>query len=324
MGVADAKDEPREAGGAGGAGAPALADAVTERRAHKWRAMMGPAGADWRVYAERKPLKVKRRVRKGVPDQLRGLVWQLMSGSRELLLENRGVYEQLVCYERTPAELEIIRDISRTFPGHVFYRQRHGPGQRSLFNVLKAYAVYDRDLGYTQGMGFVAGLLLLYMSEEDAFWTLVALMKGKVHTPMEGLYLPGLPLIQQYLYQFDRCVGALMPRLYAHFQAECIHPSMYASQWFVTVFAYSFPFDFVLRVWDVFMLEGMKVVFRVGLALLSLRQEELLALPFEHLVQALRNVPPELLAQPDDVLRVAHGIRVSDMLAGFKKDYAEQ
>ena len=64
MGVADAKDEPREAGGAGGAGAPALADAVTERRAHKWRAMMGPAGADWRVYAQRKPLKVKRRVRK--------------------------------------------------------------------------------------------------------------------------------------------------------------------------------------------------------------------------------------------------------------------
>ena len=64
MGVADAKDEPREAGGAGGAVAPALADAVTERRAHKWRAMMGPAGADWRVYAQRKPLKVKRRVRK--------------------------------------------------------------------------------------------------------------------------------------------------------------------------------------------------------------------------------------------------------------------
>ena len=64
----------------------------------------------------------------GVPDQLRGLVWQLMSGSRELLLENRGVYEQLVCYERTPAELEIIRDISRTFPGHVYYKQRHGPG----------------------------------------------------------------------------------------------------------------------------------------------------------------------------------------------------
>lgn len=38
-------------------------------------------------------------------------------------------------------------------------------------------------------MGFLAGLLLLYMSEEDAFWLLVALLKGAVHAPMEGLYL---------------------------------------------------------------------------------------------------------------------------------------
>lgn len=91
-------------------------------------------------------------------------------------------------YETSASELDIIRDISRTFPSHVFFQKRHGPGQRSLYNVLKAYSVYDRDVGYVQGMGFVAGLLLLYMSEEDAFWLLVALLKGAVHSPMEGLY----------------------------------------------------------------------------------------------------------------------------------------
>lgn len=124
------------------------------------------------------------------------------------------ILQQLVIYETSASELDIIRDISRTFPSHVFFQQRHGPGQRSLYNVLKAYSVYDRDVGYVQvwifvvwvygsfcfalkwptllvemqGMGFVAGLLLLYMSEEDAFWLLVALLKGAVHSPMEGLY----------------------------------------------------------------------------------------------------------------------------------------
>ncbi|XP_050946595.1 uncharacterized protein LOC103495083 isoform X4 [Cucumis melo] len=39
------------------------------------------------------------------------------------------------------------------------------------------------------GMGFLADLLLLYMSEEDAFWLLVELLKGAVHAPMEELYL---------------------------------------------------------------------------------------------------------------------------------------
>ena len=53
-------------------------------------------------------------------------------------------------YETSASELEIIRDISRTFPSHIFFQQRHGPGQRSLYNILKAYSVYDRDVGYVQ------------------------------------------------------------------------------------------------------------------------------------------------------------------------------
>jgi hypothetical protein len=75
-------------------------------------------------------------------------------------------------------------------------------------------------------MGFLAGLLLLYMSEEDAFWLLVALLKGAVHAPMEGLYLAGLPLVQQYLFQFERLVREFLPKLGEHFSLEMINPSM--------------------------------------------------------------------------------------------------
>lgn len=64
------------------------------------------------------------------------------------------------------------------------------------------------QVGYVQGMGFIAGLLLLYMCEEDAFWTLTALLKGAVHAPLEGLFRPGLPLLQQYLYQFSSLAEA--------------------------------------------------------------------------------------------------------------------
>lgn len=60
-----------------------------------------------------------------------------------------------------------------------------------------------------QGMGFIAGLLLLYMCEEDAFWTLVALMKGRIHPPMEGLYTDGFPLVQQHFFQFEKLIKAV-------------------------------------------------------------------------------------------------------------------
>ncbi|KAL8137407.1 hypothetical protein V2J09_003408 [Rumex salicifolius] len=291
-----------------------------ERRVRKWRKMIGVGGSDWKHYVRRKPLVVKRRVRKGIPDCLRGLVWQLISGSRDLLLMNPGVYEQLVIYETSTSELDIIRDISRTFPSHVFFQQRHGPGQRSLYNVLKAYSVFDREVGYVQGMGFVAGLLLLYMSEEDAFWLLVALLKGAIHSPMEGLYLAGLPLVQQYLFQFDRLVKEHLPKLGEHFTEEMINPSMYASQWFITVFSYSFPFHLALRIWDVFLYEGVKVIFRVGLALLKSCHDDLVKLPFEKLIHALRNFPEEVMA-PDTLLPIAYTIKISRQLEDYRLEY---
>ncbi|RDX79833.1 Ecotropic viral integration site 5 protein-like protein [Mucuna pruriens] len=294
-----------------------------ERRVRKWRKMIGVGGSDWKHYLRKKSHVVKRRIRKGIPDCLRGLVWQLISGSRDLLLMNPGVYEQLVIYETSASELDIIRDISRTFPSHVFFQQRHGPGQRSLYNVLKAYSVFDRDVGYVQGMGFLAGLLLLYMSEEDAFWLLVALLKGAVHAPMEGLYLAGLPLVQQYLFQFECLVKEHLPKLGEHFSHEMINPSMYASQWFITVFSYSFPFHLALRIWDVFLYEGVKIVFKVGLALLKYCHDDLIKLPFEKLIHALKNFPEDAM-NPDTLLPLAYSIKISKRLVELKQEYEKK
>lgn len=65
----------------------------------------------------------------------------------------------------------------------------------------------------------------------------------------------GLPLVQQYLFQLDQLVKEHLPKLGEHFAQETINPSMYASQWFITVFSYSFPFHLALRIWDVFLFE---------------------------------------------------------------------
>ncbi|PIA57520.1 hypothetical protein AQUCO_00600320v1 [Aquilegia coerulea] len=255
-----------------------------ERRVRKWRKMIGVGGSDWKHYVRRKPHVVRRRIRKGIPDCLRGLVWQLISGSRDLLLMNPGVYEQLVLYETSASELDIIRDISRTFPSHVFFQQRHGPGQRSLYNVLKAYSVYDREVGYVQ---------------------------------------VGLPLVQQYLFQFEQLVREHLPKLGEHFTEEMINPSMYASQWFITVFSYSFPFNLALRIWDVFLHEGVQIVFQVGLALLKYCHDDLVKLPFEKLIHALRNFPDEAM-NPDILLPMAYSIKVSKRLEELKVVYEKR
>jgi len=130
----------------------------------------------------------------------------------------------------------------------------------------------------------------------------------------------GLPLVQQYLSQFEKLVMEHMPKLGQHFVEEMINPSMYASQWFITVFSYSFPFHLTLRVWDVFLYEGIKVVFQVGLALLRFCHDDLVKLPFEKLLHALRNFPEEA-TDPDVLLPMAFTFKVSSRLEELQKEY---
>lgn len=286
--MASSDDEPEPPGGGSD---PPVALTADEKRKSKWRRMLGVTVDDWKAYVRAKPQVVQRRTRKGVPAPLRGYAWQVMSGGRELRACHRGVYDELVLSTLDERDEDIAKDISRTFPSHVFFAKPDGSGQRALYNVLRAYSVYDREVGYVQGMGFVAGLLLLHMPEEDAFWVMVALFRGAVHEPLEGLYSPGMPTVRRCLHQLEGLLGEHLPRLAAHFQRECVHASMFATQWFVTLFAYSLPLRVVERVWDVFMLEGVKVIFQVGVALLQRAETDLLALPFEVLAANLRHFP---------------------------------
>jgi hypothetical protein len=83
-----------------------------------------------------------------------------------------------------------------------------------------------------------------------------------------------MPLLQQSLFQFHELLKEEQPRLGNHLEQEGVVPSMYCTHWFNTMFAYSLPFEQLLRVWDVFLLEGMKVR-SVGVSLQNLKGEKL-------------------------------------------------
>jgi hypothetical protein len=71
---------------------------------------------------------------------------------------------------------EIERDIDRTFPRHILFVENNGQGQLSLRKLLRWYAILDPEVGYCQGMGFLAGLFLTYMIEEHAFYTFYSVL----------------------------------------------------------------------------------------------------------------------------------------------------
>ncbi|CAF1127714.1 unnamed protein product, partial [Didymodactylos carnosus] len=145
-----------------------------------------------------------------------------------------------------------------------------------------AYSLYDREVGYCQGSAFIAGLLLMHMPEEDAFFVLVSLMQDY---KMREMYKPNMFYLGLCMYQLECMVEELLPELHRHFQAEGFHTSMYSSTWFLTLFTTQLPLALVCRIMDVFLSEGMEIIFRVGIALLEIHQDDLMMLAMEDMLK---------------------------------------
>lgn len=265
---------------------------------------------DFHRFRGKCPDKCKVLIRQGIPEFLRGSVWQKLALSRELLQKYpKDLYEQMRQSKTAPSEGDIVRDINRTFPKHVLYRDKQGLGQQQLLNVLRAYSVFNAEVGYCQGMGFICGLLLMYMREDDAFLMLISLLENY---RMSGLFMPNLPLLNKYFFQLQRLLEMHMPLLYNHLAQQGVEPTMYASQWFMTVCIYNFPFSTVVRVWDIFLAEGVKIIFRIALALLKLNQEVLLSESFEQILQTLKRAPSRV--ESDTLIMVALSIKLKNKM----------
>uniref|UniRef100_A0A0R3T9L0 Rab-GAP TBC domain-containing protein n=1 Tax=Rodentolepis nana TaxID=102285 RepID=A0A0R3T9L0_RODNA len=201
---------------------------------------------NWDQYSKKKSYLIEL-IRMGIPDQFRATVWQICTGAYDSPVKKD--YQKYL-REVSPFERAINRDISRTYPKHEFFKNKVR-GQ-SLFNVMKAYSLHDREVGYCQGSAFIVGLLLMQMSEEEAFAVLVFLMN---EYRLRELYKPCMTELGVCMHQLDGLIAEHLPELHTHFTTQSFAPSHYASAWFLTLFATAFPIAMTTRVMDLFIAE---------------------------------------------------------------------
>ncbi|KAM6905296.1 TBC1 domain family member 10B [Xenentodon cancila] len=235
---------------------------VARQRELKWLDMF----THWDKWIKHRFQKVKLRCRKGIPSSLRARAWQLLSNSKELLDANPGKFEELEREQGEAKWLDIIeKDLHRQFPFHEMFAARGGHGQQDLYRILKAYTVYRPDEGYCQAQAPVAAVLLMHMPAEQAFWCLVQICEKY----LPGYYSAGLEAIQLDGEIFFSLLRRTCPMAYRHLKKFKIDPILYMTEWFMCIFSRTLPWSSVLRVWDMFFCEGVKIVFRVGLVLLK-------------------------------------------------------
>ncbi|KAI9059232.1 RabGAP/TBC [Trametes sanguinea] len=302
-------------------------DNVSEGDAVDWD-FWGLVINDYQGFAAEHPERLARAIERGIPKTLRGMVWQLMSASKDPELENTYL---LLLKETSPHEKAIMRDLGRTFPHHAFFTDGHGIGQENLFNVLKAYSLYDPQVGYCQGLPFIVAILLLNMPDEEAFCLLVRLMHSY---DLRGHFLPEMPKLQLRL--FERLLEELLPVLHLHFVRQGIKASMYCSQWFLTMFSYRFPMDIVFRIYDNCLANGIEAMFAFSMALLIKNEETLLSMKFDQLLSFLNTrifdvyqVEPaqegqEVKYRVDEFVQDATSLRITPfMLDSYAHEYEE-
>lgn len=212
-------------------------------------------------------------IRVGLPNALRGEVWELCCGSVFLRMKSSKLYAALLEENEsktTQATEEIAKDLHRSLPEYAAYQSEEG--LEKLRRVLTAYSWMCPDVGYCQAMNIVAATLLIYQTEDQAFWTLHEL----VHRILPGYYsrtMYGMLLDQKVL---EKLVERTMPVLWNHLIEVDVPLSIISLPWFLSLYANSMPLPFALRVIDILMLDGSKVLFQVALAVLKVNSEALM------------------------------------------------
>ncbi|XP_077445910.1 TBC1 domain family member 14 [Stigmatopora argus] len=277
---------------------------------------IGSAAQTWNreILPNWSSMSVTRRARdlwwRGIPPSVRGKVWSLAMGNE--LNITHDLYH--ICLARAKekwgtapdtlnqdagssnreSSLELIKlDISRTFPQLCIF-QEGGPYHDVLHGILGAYTCYRPDVGYVQGMSFIAAVLILNLDTADAFVALANLLNRPCQM---AFFRVDHGLMLTYFAAFEVFFEENLPKLFAHFKRNKLTPDIYLIDWIFTLYSKSLPLDLASRVWDVFCRDGEEFLFRTALGLLRLFRDVLTGLDFIHMAQFLTRLPDLIPAE---------------------------
>lgn len=275
--------------------------------------------SDWPTSKSKQTEHIKDLVRRGVPVNLRGKIWKLLANVQQVTPQVAQQYRDML-KQSSNCEKLIQRDIARTYPDNEFFKDESGPGQGGLFNVIKAYSLHDEEVGYCQGSAFIVGLLLLQLDEDESFLLLCKIMQDY---RMREIYKPTMAELGLCIYQLECLVQELLPELYVHFETQNFYTSMYSSSWFLTLFTSNLPLSLAYRVMDLFLSEGLDMIFMLSIAILQICKEDLLKLDMEGLLRYFqREMPSRINCDPDYLINCACQIKYdSKKMKKLSKDY---
>ncbi|GAM20985.1 hypothetical protein SAMD00019534_041600 [Acytostelium subglobosum LB1] len=215
---------------------------------------------------------------------------------------------------------QILLDVPRTFPNNKRYFTKRG--KQDLLDVLQSYSYHNANVGYCQGMSYIVGVFLMYLTKEEAFWMLVALLE---RDNAMGFYISGMPKLLHDAKLFLHVLEIENNELAQHLKKNGIDPLLYVTPWWMCFFTTLAKWDVILRIWDLVLLDGVPSLFRISLAILCSAETQLLSRKgAEGLLPFLLHPPLDEIGGIETILSKAIAYPIADLMVNGEKKLAEE
>ena len=193
-----------------------------------------------------------------LPTEKRRDFWFIASGAKREMLNNPGYYSSIIKNfpngTQSPGEASLKLDITRTFPYLDFYKKEEN--RKKLERILKAFVRRNATIGYSQGLNFIVGRLLMVLEDEEkTFWVFTQIIED---------YLPGdFFLLFAGVRKDMKIIEKLMKKELKFFD-ENINTCMsnLISRCFISLFSQTFPENVLYIIWDAFFIYGEEILYK--------------------------------------------------------------
>lgn len=213
----------------------------------------------------------------------------------------------------------IENDLPRTFSTLEFYNQSKEEGVNhvsQLRRILRAFTVMRPDVGYVQGMSYLAGFLLLENSEYQTFILFHNLL---IKSQILSFYKFKADEIIQRLKFFRQAFLVELPELWEYFEEEKIDPRSYVYEWIMTIYTRALPMNVAKRVWDLFFIDGFPLLFKTALAILKIIKDKIIYSNIEDVMNTLKSTQSTILDE-ELLIKTIEEVKLPDWVYEELKD----
>lgn len=287
----------------------------------EWKRVLFEQESSFILKSSKFKKRLKTLARGGIPSEYRWRIWCNLLIKEKLMTENQYIK---IPDSEPSYQLAISRDLDRSFPFEPYFdKSIFGLiGQASLNRLLSKFSSILPEVGYCQGMNFIAGFLLLVSggSEIEVFHLMLSLFNT---FSLDSFFSEGLEKLKQYVWVCKKLIEKSHPRLFKHLLEQSIPDDLWLLKWIMTLFTMNLASVVLVRIWDVLLLKGLNYLFYVVLGICSCIEEEVISKDAGEICVFLAEIRLRI-KDPEELEKAVKGVKIrKGRIEEFMKEYLD-